>query len=124
MYEQGLTFEPGVTRDLLVHCETYTITRLRIQCGVSPSYHAHENAQAVYILGGSGIFRVGVDYCPLAKGDTVQIPPNVKHGFQSVTETVEMLEFFVPAREDIAQYHRRNDPPTTVVNPDEMEEHL
>lgn len=124
MYEQGLTFEPGVTRDLLVHCETYTITRLRIQCGVSPSYHSHENAQAVYILDGSGIFRVGKNYFPLTKGDTMQISPCVRHGFQSVSKTVEMLEFFVPAREDIAQYHLRKNPQPTVVNSDGMEEHL
>ena len=109
MYEQGLTFEPGVTRDLLAHCEAYTITKLVIACETPESYHSHVNAQAVYILAGAGIFRLGEDRLSLSAGNCVQIPPNTIHGFCCVSESVQMLEFFVPSRPDIAQYHQRKD---------------
>ena len=109
MYKQGISLEPGVIRDLLAHCEAYTITRLFIDSGTLNSFHSHSNSQAIFIMSGKGVFRTGAEYEEVISGECLQIQPNVLHGFCEVSERVQMLEFFTPGRPDIASAHRAND---------------
>ena len=73
MYKQGIALEPGVIRDLLAHCEAYTITRLFIDSGTLNSFHSHSNSQAIFIMSGKGVFRTGAEYEEVIPGKQADV---------------------------------------------------
>ena len=55
-------------------------TRHLMQPGKSGDYHDHEKIEQVYyIVSGQGKMKLDGDIYPIRPGDTVHIPPKVKH---------------------------------------------
>ena len=51
-----------------------------MQPGKSGDYHDHENIEQVYyIVSGQGKMKLDGEIYPIRPGDTVHIPPKVKH---------------------------------------------
>ena len=111
-FSQGkreLEIAPNVTRALLLSSEQYTLTKLHLSRKAESSLHAHPHVQLVFLLAGKGLFRLGDDNFVLKSGDCLHVPGNVPHGFVKIVRTISMLEFFIPARKDIVDFHSRKD---------------
>ena len=94
---------PTVTRQLLAYAEGengYTVNFMTGKKGSSVATHSHPHKQVVYMIKGKGLFLCGGEEQLLQAGDTVQVDGDVPHGFPSIEEDSEWLEFFTPVRED------------------------
>lgn len=96
----------GVQRELLIHNQKYTLTRMHLSKGVESAPHRHPHAQIVYLLSGQCIFEIDGRGTELKAGDYVSIESEKLHAFHAPEEDIVFLEFFVPGREDIAQSRR------------------
>ena len=104
-FKQGIPLKDGVTRDLVAANEEYTITRMHMRKGVADPTHSHPHVQADYVISGCGELVVGDEVIEMKAGDCIQVESNVPHGFRLIKEDLEVLEFFVPRREDIEAFH-------------------
>ena len=93
----------GVRREVLLHDQKYTVTRVHIAKGVVSTLHDHPHTQVVYVLSGHGALNIGDRSLELGPEQCAAIEPNVCHCFQPPEEDISCLEFFVPGREDIVQ---------------------
>lgn len=67
--------------------------------------HYHPNAQYSVVVSGQAILQVESRQWAVKAGDTYYIPPNASHGVKPTSdEQLVMLEFQVPAREDLLKF--------------------
>jgi mannose-6-phosphate isomerase-like protein (cupin superfamily) len=76
------------------------------QPGETPSYHFHRRRESIIqILSGDGTEMVEGNAVPLAPGDVIYLPPNVKHTLMnnSATEELRYMEFYTPTAPDVVR---------------------
>lgn len=62
--------------------------------------HQHPHEQITYVAKGSlKVFIEDREYV-LNEGDTFKVAPNLKHGSQTLTEYVKLIDTFSPIREE------------------------
>ena len=75
-----------------------SVTRHMMQAGKSGDYHAHEDREQVYyIISGAGKMKLDDEIHDVRPGDTVHIPPKVKH--QLVNDGDEWIEHLLVTAE-------------------------
>jgi quercetin dioxygenase-like cupin family protein len=94
--EEPLT--PQATRQM-IHGETMTMARLRLQKGFVVPTHSHANEQITTIEQGSVLFITPTERIKLGAGQTLCVPPNVPHSVECLEDCVA-LDIFSPVRED------------------------
>ena len=104
-FKQGLPLAPGVTRDLLVDADEYTLVRMYMKKGVADPPHSHPHVQADYIVSGCADMACGDEVVAMEAGDCIKVGSNVPHAFKLVKEDMVVLEYFVPRRDDIVKFH-------------------
>lgn len=73
-------------------------TRHMMQGGQSGDYHAHENVEQIYyIIEGSGKMKIDDEIHPVKAGDSIHLPPKVKH--QLINDTEEWIEHLIVSLE-------------------------
>lgn len=93
----------GVRRSILSCDSDVTLSLMRSDALESlDSTHSHMHRQIVYILRGSGIFRIGEETREVSAGDCITIEADAPHTFIHFSEYTEWLEFFAPGRSDLA----------------------
>lgn len=95
-----INLPPTVHRNLLVHNQKCSMTRMNIEKNTQAPTHSHPHFQIIYMLKGTCNFLLGDETYPLEPGDAIYIESNLEHGFSKNSEDLEFLEFFVPGRED------------------------
>ena len=76
------------------------------QPGENPVYHFHRRRESIIqILSGDGTEMVEGEAVPLAAGDVIFLPPNVKHTLMnnSATEELKYMEFYTPTAPDVVR---------------------
>lgn len=86
-----------------VHGEEAMLARLLLRKGCIVPEHSHINEQITYVLEGALRFTLdGDDVVTVAAGETLVIPPNVKHSAEALEDTLD-LDVFAPPRADWIQ---------------------
>jgi quercetin dioxygenase-like cupin family protein len=86
-----------------VHGEQAMLARLFLRKGCIVPEHSHHNEQITYVLEGALRFILnGDEVVTVATGETLAIPPNVKHSAEAIEDTID-LDVFAPPREDWIQ---------------------
>ena len=97
-----ITVEPlkgGLARQVL-HGDTVTIARLRLDRGAVVPRHSHINEQISTIESGRLRFIFdNRDHIEAVPGEFVRIPPDVPHEVHALEDSVA-VDFFAPVRED------------------------
>jgi len=88
----------GVVRKV-VHSARMTIARLRIPKGAVVPEHAHANEQIASVERGALRFHIGGVDQVLGAGESLVIPPDVRHGVVALEDTV-VTDVFTPRRDD------------------------
>ena len=76
------------------------------QGGEKPAYHFHRHRESIIqILSGEGTEMVEGEAVPLAPGDVIFLPPNVRHTLMnnSATEELKYMEFYTPTAPDVVR---------------------
>ena len=94
--------EDGLTRQVLAFHPGMMLVRHQMQPGWRGARHSHPHEQMVYIVRGHIHFICGNDTFDAFSGDSFIVPGGVEHEASAVTES-EVLDFFVPCREDYAR---------------------
>ncbi|MEM0261194.1 MAG: cupin domain-containing protein [Nitrososphaerota archaeon] len=80
----------------------------KIEAGGKVEVHQHPQAQYGVVIKGRGVFIVGGRYIEISEGDSYYIPPGEEHGFSALEDT-QVIDIFIPPREDYMKYVRRAD---------------
>jgi quercetin dioxygenase-like cupin family protein len=97
-----VTARPGVHRKSFSG-EHATVAWTTLEPGHAPLPHAHPEEQISHILSGRVRFVVGDDAVEMGPGDTVVVPPNVRHWAEVIgDEPAVDLTVFGPRRDDYA----------------------
>lgn len=62
--------------------------------------HSHPHEQITYVAAGEIIVFIGQDSSRLGVGDMFNVPPNVPHTVQLLTDYVRLVDTFHPIREE------------------------
>ena len=89
---------PLVSRQV-IHTETMTIARLRLQANAAVASHSHENEQVTTIERGALKFFMDGGETIVKAGESLIIPPHVPHGVVALEDTIA-VDVFAPRRED------------------------
>lgn len=89
----------GIDFHLLARGERSMVTRMNYRDGDSAPAHAHPNEQSGYVVSGKIRMIFGDFDQVLGPGDSYSIPAGVEHRVE-VIQGGEVLDFFVPPRED------------------------
>jgi quercetin dioxygenase-like cupin family protein len=100
-YNSAKTSKPvyGVTRRILAHSDNLMLTEHTLEKSAVLPDHSHVHEQLVYVLKGEISLELGGEKLNLVTGDSIVIPPNVKHKVIALTKTVA-LDIFSPSRQD------------------------
>jgi quercetin dioxygenase-like cupin family protein len=82
-----------------IHTERMTMARLFLKAGAVVPRHRHENEQCTVMEAGRLRFIFDDGERIVEAGEVMQIPPNVPHAVESLTDSVA-LDLFSPRRED------------------------
>ena len=93
--------EEGLTRQVLAWNEQMMLVRHLMQPGWIGAKHSHPHEQLVYVIRGRLHVIVGERAFEAAAGDSFVVPGGVEHQARAM-EGSEVLDFFVPFREDYA----------------------
>ena len=92
----------GALRSVVACDKELTLSYMRSEAsGDVDNTHSHMHRQVVYIMQGSGLFRLDGETLEVRAGDCISIGSNAKHSFVRFFEHTEWLEFFTPGREDL-----------------------
>lgn len=91
LVRQVLAFNPGMM-----------LVRHQMQPGWRGARHSHPHEQMVYVIRGHIHFVCGADTFDAFTGDSFIVPGGVEHEASALAES-EVLDFFVPCREDYAR---------------------
>lgn len=87
----------------IIHLDNLMVTVIEISNGpmAEPEIpHSHPHEQITYIAAGSvKLFIEDREYL-LNEGDTFKVASNLKHGIQTLTEYVKLVDSFSPIREE------------------------
>ena len=83
----------------VIHGDLITIARLELKKGASVPAHSHHNEQVSMVQSGRIMFNLDGVASTVGAGETVRIPPNVRH-FVEVIEDCVVFDLFSPRRED------------------------
>jgi quercetin dioxygenase-like cupin family protein len=90
---------PGLVARPLTGAEA-TLAHIELDPNVDVPEHSHVNEQIGILTGGSLTFRIGGEERVLRPGGTWVIPAHVPHSVTSGPEGAELIEVFVPRRDD------------------------
>ncbi len=93
--------EEGLARQVLAFNPGMMLVRHQMQPGWRGARHSHPHEQMVYVIHGHIRFVCGAESFDAFAGDSFIVPGGVEHQASAVTES-EVLDFFVPYREDYA----------------------
>ncbi len=94
--------EDGLTRQVLAFNPEMMLVRHHMQSGWRGARHSHPHQQMVYVVQGHIHFVCGTETFDARAGDSFIVPGGVEHQARAVTDS-EVLDFFVPFREDYAR---------------------
>jgi quercetin dioxygenase-like cupin family protein len=94
--------ETGLSRQVLAFNPDMMLIRHQMQPGWRGARHSHPHQQMVYIVKGHIHFVCGTEAFDAYAGDSFIVPGDVEHEASAVTES-EVLDFFLPYREDYAR---------------------
>ncbi|HEY1499650.1 MAG TPA: cupin domain-containing protein [Acidobacteriaceae bacterium] len=94
--------EPGLTRQLLAWNPGMMLVRHEMKPGWRGARHSHPQEQMVYVVRGHIHFVCGAESFDAVAGDSFIVPGGVEHEASALAES-EVLDFFVPYREDYAR---------------------
>lgn len=90
----------GVRRKLLSYSENLMAAEIHFEAGAIGAIHSHPHEQISYIVSGKLIYKEeGQEDKILGTGDSYYVKPNVKHGVETLEESV-LLDIFTPMRKD------------------------
>ncbi|MBR5381420.1 MAG: cupin domain-containing protein [Oscillospiraceae bacterium] len=105
---KSVVMPDGALRSIVACDEDVTLVYMRSEkSGDVDSAHSHPHRQVVYVMQGSGRFKVGSEVMEVTAGDCISIPSDVPHCFVRFLEHTEWLEFFAPGRADLAHEFQR-----------------
>jgi len=93
--------EPGLARQILAWNPQMMLVRHEMEAGWKGASHSHPHEQMVYVIRGRLRFVCGDQTFEAAAGDSFIVPGGVEHQAAAL-EPAEVLDFFVPCREDYA----------------------
>jgi quercetin dioxygenase-like cupin family protein len=70
----------------------------RIPAGAPDPQQPHTEDEAYYVVRGRAVFRAGKEERPVQPGTVLFVEANVAHRFERVTEDLELLVVFAPAK--------------------------
>lgn len=83
-----------------VHGEQGMLARLFLRKGCIVPEHSHHNEQITYVLEGALKFVLGNgEEVVVHSGETLIIPPNLKHSAEALEDTID-IDVFTPPRAD------------------------
>jgi len=94
--------EDGLIRQVLAFNPGMMLVRHLMQPGWRGARHSHPHEQMVYVVRGHIHFVCGDETFDAVSGDSFIVPGGVEHQASALTES-EVLDFFVPYREDYAR---------------------
>lgn len=83
----------------VIHSETMTVAKVYLAQGCSVPEHSHMNEQLSTIEQGHLKFIIDGEEVILNPGETLRIPPDVRHSAEALDDVVA-LDLFSPPRED------------------------
>lgn len=89
----------GVERKTLAVGEKGLLTRFVLAAGAQLPPHSHPHEQIGYLITGEIVMTIGQEEHRLCPGDSWAIPGGAEHSV-NVLQTAELIEVFVPVRED------------------------
>jgi len=89
----------GVDIDVLVSGSEGMVTKMRFKEGDNVPFHTHPNIQSGYVVSGRMRLKTRDLDETLGPGDSYSVPSGVEHSIE-VLETGEVIDVFVPPRED------------------------
>jgi len=89
----------GVSRKILGWNKQMMMVKVRFEKDAEGYQHEHFHTQITYCLDGVFEFTVGDEVRIISRGDSIYIPPNVRHGVYC-KEKGCLIDAFTPARED------------------------
>jgi quercetin dioxygenase-like cupin family protein len=95
--------EPGVKRKILRADGGLMMMEVHFEAGAEGCQHAHVHEQMSYCLKGRIEFTIDGITTIIAKGESIYIPSQAKHGVVAL-EPSALLDVFTPIREDLLQH--------------------
>ena len=89
---------PGARRQM-IHGETMTVARLRLQKGFVVPTHSHVNEQITTIEEGAVVFITPSERITVRAGESLVVPPGVPHSVECLEDCLA-VDIFSPIRED------------------------
>jgi quercetin dioxygenase-like cupin family protein len=94
--------EDGLRRQVLAFNPGMMLVRHQMQPGWRGARHSHPHEQMVYVIRGRIRFICGTETFEMSAGDSFIVPGGTEHEASALAES-EVLDFFVPFREDYAR---------------------
>lgn len=89
----------GIALKTLAHGERTLLAEFRLAAGAVLPMHRHPHEQTGYLVSGRLRLTVGGETFEAGPGDAWNIPADVEHGGEAITDAVA-VEVFSPVRED------------------------
>ena len=99
--------EEGLERQVLAFTPHVMLVRHLLKAGWKGARHSHPHDQLVYVVGGRLQFICGDTSFEVGPGDSFVVPGQVEHQAAAL-EDAEVLDVFVPFREDYAASSAEN----------------
>ncbi len=75
-----------------------SLSTYRLAAGGPDPQQPHTEDEVYYVVRGRARFRAGADDCGVQPGTVLFVEANVEHRFHSITEDLELLVVFAPAK--------------------------
>jgi quercetin dioxygenase-like cupin family protein len=92
--------EPGVRRRILQAEGRLMLMEVHFAAGAAGYEHSHVHEQISYCVAGSFEYSLDGRIRTLARGESVYVPGNVRHGARALEEGT-LIDVFTPVREDL-----------------------
>ncbi len=77
---------------------TMSLSSYRLTAGSADPQRPHTEDEAYYVVRGRAQFRAGSENCSVEPGTVLFVEAGVEHRFHSITEDLELLVVFAPAK--------------------------
>jgi len=92
--------EPGVRRRILQAHGGLMLMEVQFAAGAAGYLHNHVHEQISYCTAGSFEYSLDGQLHVLAKGDSIYVPSNARHGAKAL-EAGTLIDVFTPVRDDL-----------------------
>ena len=75
-----------------------SLSTYRLAAGGPDPQQPHSEDEVYYVVRGRARFKAGSDDCAVASGSVLFVEANLEHRFHSITEDLELLVVFAPAK--------------------------